>query len=57
MTKKKILLRQNIIKKIFEDFSSKEKIYKPSVFWENVSTILYKFFHKYGIKNFKRNFR
>jgi putative sugar O-methyltransferase len=56
MNKRKIQLRQNVIKIIFEDFSSKEKIYKPSVFWENVSKKLYKFFHKNKIKNFKRNF-
>ena len=37
MNKKKILLRQNFIKTIFEDISSKKKIYKPTIFWENVS--------------------
>jgi putative sugar O-methyltransferase len=56
MTKKKILLRQNIIKTIFEDFSSKKKIYKPTIFWENASKKLNQFFYKNEIANFKRHF-
>jgi putative sugar O-methyltransferase len=55
MNKNTILLRQDLIKKIFEDFRDQKKIYKPTIFWENVSIRLYKFFYKNEITNFKRN--
>ena len=46
-----ILLRQDLIKTIFEDFCDQKKIYKPTIFWENVSIRLYKFFYKIYTNN------
>lgn len=56
MSTKKNLLRQNLIKKMFEDFSIQKKIYKPTIFWENASKKIYQFFLKNKITNFKRYF-
>lgn len=56
MSEKKNLLKKNLIKKMFEDFSIQKKIYKPTIFWENASKKLYQFFYKREIMNFKRHF-
>ena len=56
MSEKKNLLKQNLIKKMFEDFSIQKKIYKPTIFWKNASKKLYQFFYKKEITNFKRYF-